>query len=220
MIAKLVIHPNLESRLEEAVKFLKDLGLHKDHSAVLWFEAESKLGVDQAKQIRQFVNLKPYQGNKSAVVIEAAENLTLDAQNALLKTLEEKPDHAEIFLGAPSEDTLLPTITSRCQITYLETNNQSDQTQKFAPDIQVLLTETPEKRFIYIEKLGDREAFLKALVIYFRNELMQEDSSLTKTVIKNYLQDLLKAEEWANQNVNIRAILEYLMLKLPKSSKA
>ncbi|MBU1031473.1 hypothetical protein KKE03_00910, partial [Patescibacteria group bacterium] len=71
-------------------------------------------------------------------------------------------------------------------------------------------------RFKYIEKLKDREEFLHAMIQYFRNQMFQisSDRGINET-IKDYLKELLQAERWAKQNVNIRAILEYLMLSMP-----
>ena len=56
------------------------------------------------------------------------------------------------------------------------------------------------------------DEFLKNLVSYFHRNL----TSNTKN--KEFIKNLLTAEEWANQNVNIRAILEYLMLVMPKEN--
>ena len=53
-------------------------------------------------------------------IIWQAERLTIEAQNALLKTLEEPPRHTRIILEAQSLDALLPTILSRCLVTRLE----------------------------------------------------------------------------------------------------
>ena len=59
----------------------------------------------------------------------------------------------------------------------------------------------------YIEKLKDREEFFQALVEYFHKKLPSNSE---------FVKELLQAEQWQNQNVNIRAILEYLMLVMPQ----
>lgn len=218
MISCLIIHPKLAEREIEVEKILSKIGLKKNHPDLLWLGEEEKLGVEQAKKIKEFLGLKPYQGKTQAVVVLAAENLTLDAQNALLKTLEEAQEHASIILGATSEEQLLPTIISRCKIINLQNTPTSEVGLKYQDDIEKLLSLDYEKRFQFIEKLEEKEDFLYALTAYFRQCLLTDIQlpMLDKKKVQNFLKDLVKAEKWAKHNVNIRAILEYLMLKMPE----
>ncbi|MFH0937283.1 MAG: hypothetical protein V1808_03235 [Candidatus Daviesbacteria bacterium] len=226
MISQVIIHPDLSYRQAEAEKILDQNNLSKKHPDLLWFE-EEKLGIGEARKIQEFLSLKPYQGNAQAVVLLAAENLSLEAQNALLKTLEEPPAQAIIILGISTEDQLLPTIISRCQVINL----QNILTLTLTPEVRVnyqkeiekLLDLTTEERFKFIEKLEDRENFLHALTAYFRNKLLDKSAGALSIHPRGgnteFLKNLLEAEKWAAQNVNIRAILEYLMLKMPSREK-
>lgn len=234
MISHLLVHPDLSQRIGAAEKLLKKNNLSRNHPNLLWFSDEEKLGIEQARLIKEFLSLKPYQGQSQAVVLIAAENLTLEAQNALLKTLEEPPEHALIILGVSAEDQLLPTIISRCQTINLENTTSvkgEDKIRaKFEKDIEKLLPSTMEQRFQYIEKLTEREQFLPALTAYFRHKLLEKSVGVPlrppnpppgcpHEQVHNFLKDILEAERWAAQNVNIRAILEYLMLRMPVSKK-
>lgn len=216
MVPQLLIHPDFTKRCNYIEKLLADINLTREHHALLWFSEDDKLGIEQSRQIKGFLSLKPYQGENQAVVIVAAENLSLDAQNALLKTLEEPADQALIILGVASEDQLLATILSRCHINYLDnTSKQNNQlSEKDKKDVEKLLSSTVEERFVFIEKLKDRESFLMTLTLYFRGNLITHP-----TLDHQFLKDLIEAQKWANQNVNIRAILEYLMLKMPYPEK-
>ena len=60
------------------------------------------------------MGIKPYQGPYKVYLIEEAEKMTVQAQNALLKTLEEPPEYGVIILMTSSLEALLPTIQSRC----------------------------------------------------------------------------------------------------------
>lgn len=217
MISCLLISPDLAQREAEVEKMLEELGLSKNHADVLWFGEDEKLGIGEARIIQEFLSLKPYQGKNQAVVLLVAENLTLDAQSALLKTLEEAGEDVSIILGVPSEDQLLPTIISRCQIINLPICAPTYEVgARLQEDIDTLLKSSTEERFKFIEKLEDKENFLKALTSYFRNQLLLDIKPRgfdNKT--RSFLKDLVEAEKWAKQNVNIRAILEYLMLKIP-----
>lgn len=216
MIPHLLVHPNLGQRQEEAKKILSQQGLTLQHPDLLWIDDE-KLGVGEVKKIREHLSLKPYQALAQAIVILQAENLTADAQNALLKTLEEPPGEAILILGVASEDQLLSTITSRCQTVFLDSSidQKKDLSEKDIKNLEELVNYPLEKRFVFIEKLEDREEFLLTLTAYFRHKLLENPSSDKQKKILSFLEDLLEAQKWAKQNVNIRAILEYLMFKIP-----
>ncbi len=59
--------------------------------------------------------LKPFEGERRVFVIEAADALNEESQNAMLKTLEEPPPHAHLILIAADAEAVLPTVASRCQ---------------------------------------------------------------------------------------------------------
>jgi len=60
--------------------------------------------------------LSPFEGTARVFVIEAAEALNEESQNAMLKTLEEPPPHAHLILLSAESEGVLPTIASRCQM--------------------------------------------------------------------------------------------------------
>jgi len=70
--------------------------------------------LEQIREIPQFLSRPPLEAKRAVVVLEAAESMGEAAANALLKTLEE-PGQATLILIAPSVDSLLPTLISRCQ---------------------------------------------------------------------------------------------------------
>ena len=200
---------------------LTQAGLKKTHPDVLYFERSEKLGIGEARKIKNHFSHKPFQAKGKAVVLEDAGILTPEAQNALLKTLEEPPADALIILAASSDAQFLPTILSRCQIINLEGRkyNNYNNYKNYTKDLEALLKADIPERFEYIEKLKDRGEFLKFLIQAFRQQLLQSThakSDLARLEIQNFLKELLQAEQWAKQNVNIRAILEYLMLVMPQ----
>lgn len=220
MLAKILISPNLEDRVEEINKILDQSELTLNHPDLLYFPSNTKLGIEQAKVIIDHFSIKPYSAKGRAVILEDATSLTDQAQNALLKTLEEPPEEAILILGVNSSEKLLPTILSRCQISIIpDVSTQPTPgvgyVDTYGEGIRKLLTQDIALRFEYIEKLKDqkmREQFLKALVNYFHQDL----NIHPKGVNTDFIKELLQAEEWAENNVYIRGILEYLMLKMPK----
>lgn len=81
----------------------------------LTHEKPNTISVDDIRdQINNTISIKPYKSKYKIYIIEDGEKLTTQAQNALLKTIEEPPAYAVILLLTSNEDTLLPTIKSRC----------------------------------------------------------------------------------------------------------
>ena len=70
--------------------------------------------LEQIREITQFLGRPPLDAPRNMVVLEEAETMAEAAANALLKTLEE-PGQATLILIAPSLESVLPTLVSRCQ---------------------------------------------------------------------------------------------------------
>lgn len=78
-------------------------------------EKPASISVDDIRtQINGDIMIKPYSSPYKIYIVPEADLLTVQAQNALLKTIEEPPEYAVIFLLTENADSLLPTIRSRC----------------------------------------------------------------------------------------------------------
>lgn len=78
-------------------------------------EKPNSISVDDIReQVNNTIMIKPYQGPYKVYIMPQADMMTPQAQNALLKTIEEPPEYAVIMLLTENADTLLPTINSRC----------------------------------------------------------------------------------------------------------
>nr|WP_303182601.1 DNA polymerase III subunit delta' [Lachnoclostridium phocaeense] len=78
-------------------------------------EKPNTISVDDIRrQVNEDIQIRPYQGPYKIYIIAEADLMTVQAQNALLKTIEEPPAYAVIFLLTENAEALLPTITSRC----------------------------------------------------------------------------------------------------------
>lgn len=78
-------------------------------------DAASNRGIDEIRDLKDKINYKPTKGRKKIYIIDEVHMLTKEAFNALLKTLEEPPEHAIFILATTEPDKVLPTIISRCQ---------------------------------------------------------------------------------------------------------
>ena len=87
-----------------------------NHPDIRWITHEkATIGVDDIRlQLNNDIYIKPYSSEYKIYIIEDAEKMTEQAQNAMLKTIEEPPKYAVIILLTVNAKLLLPTILSRC----------------------------------------------------------------------------------------------------------
>lgn len=208
MLTKLIISPSKEVQVKKVKEILTGLEVTNPHPDLLWIEPEEekKLGVKDAKTIQIHLSFKPYSAKGKVVVIIGADTFSLDAQNSILKTLEEPPSSASIILTASAEEGLLETIRSRCEIVKIQSENSKIQDTRYRKEIEQLLKAPLEERFQIIEKTEDREGLFQALVEYTAKELPNNPKLL------EFAKEVSEAEKWAKHQGNIRTILEYLML--------
>ncbi|HXQ20559.1 MAG TPA: DNA polymerase III subunit delta' [Candidatus Acidoferrales bacterium] len=90
-------------------------GSHPDLQLVGVAPGKKEIGVERAREVKRFTQMQPLAGKVKIAIIDDAHMLTVAAQNALLKTLEEPPDRSVLILIANNPDALLPTVRSRCQ---------------------------------------------------------------------------------------------------------
>lgn len=89
----------------------------RNHPDIIYVEHEKSdsIGVDEIRsQVVDDVAIRPYNGRYKIYIISDADKMTPQAQNAVLKTIEEPPDYAVFLLLTTNVDALLPTIRSRC----------------------------------------------------------------------------------------------------------
>ena len=91
---------------------------------------KASFGVDDVRDIIDEVNKKPFEGDKKVIIIHQGNKLTIQAQNALLKTIEEPPTEVYIIILCESLELILDTIKSRCEI-YKLTPLTKDELYKY-----------------------------------------------------------------------------------------
>jgi len=101
-------------------------GVHPDIIALCAPEGKERIGIDQVRAAIRAAQFAPVQGDRKVCVIPSAEDLTPEAANALLKTLEEPPREMAFVLLAEQTVDLLPTIVSRSRILRLLPTDTSD----------------------------------------------------------------------------------------------
>lgn len=93
-----------------------------NHPDMLYSELDERTGtlkIDAIREVTRLLALKPYDSRYRVAIFQDFDRAAPRAQDALLKTLEEPAPHAVLIVLAQSTETIMPTITSRCQIVPL-----------------------------------------------------------------------------------------------------
>ena len=91
--------------------------LYREYVDIINYRSnKASFGIDDVRNIIEEVSKKPFEGYKKVVIIHEGNKLTIQAQNALLKTIEEPPTGVHIIILCESLELILDTIKSRCEI--------------------------------------------------------------------------------------------------------
>ncbi len=166
---------------------------------VLEIDAASNRGIDEIRALRESVKYLPVEGRKKIFIIDEAHMLTTEAWNALLKTVEEPPEHV-MFIFATTEAEKLPvTILSRCQRYSFKRITAEDIARHllYIAEESKINIEPPAARLIAIQADG---GLRDALSLLDQCSGMAETTitvslveELTGLVSKQWLIDLLEA---------------------------
>src|SRR3989344_8254921 len=88
---------------------------------------EKSVGIEEVRGVQEKIYLKPIKSKTKAIILKAYNGLTIEAQNALLKILEEPPNNTIILLLTETVSQVLPTILSRCKNIAID-----DKREKFS----------------------------------------------------------------------------------------
>jgi replication-associated recombination protein RarA len=171
---------------------------------------DGSIGVTEVRQIQEFLAKKPMQSAKNLVYILEAHLLTVPAQNALLKTLEEPPGNSKIYLVTEFTDQLLPTVLSRCHlITAVRSQTPDPSTLTKS---QELLTKLQKAGVGERLDLLDAQAFTRDTLGQFLTNL--EFILHTNLDIKLDYKAIVQTRKYLKANCNLKLSLAYLASKL------
>ncbi|MDZ4228202.1 MAG: hypothetical protein U1E54_03075 [Candidatus Levybacteria bacterium] len=178
---------------------------------------EKTMGIEDVRSIQKTILLKPFRGKTKAVIIDAYENIGHEAQNALLKILEEPPSNTIIVIMAAKQELFLPTIISRCKVIILQEKEikltQNDLSE-FEKTLNILLNgKIGDKLKIAQDITKDKEdaaLWLKKIAVFLENKLKQNNKDSKLLSFLKRLQKTYKTIK--NTNVSQRIALENLFL--------
>lgn len=91
------------------------LALENNHPDIIEIDAASNNGVEEVRELIEKVKYAPLKGEYKIYIIDEVHMMTKNAYNALLKTIEEPPQHVIFIFATTEPNKVLPTILSRCQ---------------------------------------------------------------------------------------------------------
>lgn len=101
-------------------------------------EKPNTIGVEDIRgQINNDIGIKPYSSPRKIYIMNEGEKMTVQAQNALLKTLEEPPEYAVILILTTNVEALLPTILSRCVVLNMKPVSDEKVKKYLMEELQV-----------------------------------------------------------------------------------
>ncbi len=224
----IVIHHSPKTQNEALLKLLNRLKGENIESVEQHFksadihivgEGTDAIGIEDVKKLQKDMMYKPFDGGSQFAIILNSQKLTHQAQNALLKTLEESPDHSNYILVVNNEKNLLDTIISRGTKIYSESIEQALETsQKEYSNILELDLVDAFSMIEQVIKQGEIADMLDSLLGIFRKSLKKEMGKGSDTSeIRESIQHIQKAKERISANGNKRLTLESLILHLHKN---
>ncbi len=168
---------------------------------------EKPLIIKTIRQLIHWLALKPHSSPRKLAIIYQAEAMTVEAANALLKTLEEPPKDSVLILQAQNLDQILPTIASRCQFIRGEQLKKDTPLDYQSPEI--LAQKNLKARFDYATQISDLEnlkEIINAWEEYFSSKLLQGQDS------RAILRKIGKTRDLLLTNASVKLLLENLLL--------
>lgn len=175
--------------------------------------------IDDAREVKGSAAMRPVNEKDKKIFILVMNGITVEAQNALLKLLEEPPEYAHFFLIIPSAHLLLPTVRSRVHLIEAEGEGSAAESKEMLEEAKKFVKASAPKRLEVIKKLMDeisKEKKTKQDAIDFLNAVqavVYEEKGVKEG------QEALEAIESARKYLHDRApsvkmLLEFVSLSI------
>lgn len=206
-----------------------------NHPDILYVEPEktTSIGVDDIRdQINNAMAIKPYSSTYKVFIVDGSQKMTIQAQNALLKTLEEPPAYGIILLLTTNADIFLPTIRSRCVILNFEPVEEAVRLAR-NPELQVMkdhcyqvMNEIPkmslEQIYDTVKEIGqykqNMDEYLDYMLQWHREDLLKkelgEQSRFSYNKSGKNITAIEEARERIKSNVNLDLALEMMLFAI------
>lgn len=174
--------------------------------------------IDDARELKSLAESKPVLADGRKVFILATSGITNEAQNALLKLLEEPPVYAVFFLIVPSAHLLLPTVKSRVQVVDINSAPKDSELKKFASSfLNMSVTERMNAVKSFMDEIAkekrDKNDAVEVMAIL--EELVHKKGVNKEN--KANLEAIMLARKYATDRApSLKMLFEYLAMSVGK----
>jgi DNA polymerase III delta prime subunit len=179
-------------------------------------QEERTIGIDEIREFKKRLLLVPYQSPYTVGILYNMHLLTTEAQNALLKLLEEPPPHTRILGETAYINSLLPTILSRCHIVHIGNVLSIQSTEEKThciETIQQIQQASVGRRIQMTEEISKTRDSAKQwvnLALVGARDLLIADPTSQKT--SKLIRRLMNAKEQLEANVTPKLIIDTIFL--------
>jgi DNA polymerase III subunit gamma/tau len=218
------------------------------HMDVLEIDAASNRGIDDIRDLRERIRLSPSSGKYKVYIIDEVHMLSNEAFNALLKTLEEPPQHAVFILATTDPEELPGTIVSRCvqvqfkrasveEIVRALTRVAAGEKMSVDPDVLFRIAQVSDGSFRDASKILEQAALEGDLSANAISKLVGQDQTVAQTILvfmkerktKEALSAILALEQKGSDfrfivtgmlNILHQSLLSFFHLTLPATESS
>ena len=184
-------------------------------------EAKKSIGISQIKSLIRELLYSPVQGREKIGIIYELHHATVEAQNALLKLLEEPNETTILIATATRKEEVLPTIVSRCRIVTVQNEDEYVPTQEELNQLDTILKASEGDRMSYAEeivKADTAKEWINTIIRTLRYTLITEylqPTTYNLQLLINAIRTLDRAHITLEKtNTNQRLLMENLLLSL------
>ena len=179
-----------------------------NHPDFYQIEPENRtIKIEQIRAMQEKISEKPITSSRKVYLIIDSDTMTKEAQNCLLKTLEEPPEYASIILIASNESKLLNTIKSRCMKISFDPIEESKIEEYLRNNLQI----EPSKELINLSE----GSIGRAIVLEEEKEIYEQVNKIINNIEKqDLITTLNNAEVLYKEKDKIQEILEYINVSL------
>ena len=208
----------------DIVALLESEGIVSRGSPDLYIRTYQRFGIDEAHELRERSATRAIAGARRVFIV-ATPSMTNEAQNALLKTLEEVPADAMYFFIVPAPEMLLPTLRSRAQILWMSHIHNIDVAHPYTAmvDAKSFLAAAPQKRLDMLkpllEKDEDERRDLGAIITFLSSleRLCEKRPGELPAARREGLESVYRARKYiGDKGALVKPLLEQIALLVPR----
>lgn len=192
--------PLLERVLGEKIKI--------ENNPDVYLLDQETVGIPQIREVKRFLSLKRWHSLYQVVIIRYQKRITVEAQNSLLKILEEPGQNRYFFILTPNPNQLLSTILSRCQIlkTSLTKSTKSvTQNELLNREKLIELSLDPPDN-------NQLQETIHNTITFFQKKLLQVDTHRERKLLSGKIRNLNQAILMLKANVDSQSVIDWLLL--------